>query len=84
VDSAKILVILAGGTIIMTKTSQGYKCVKGGFINTIKTYPNLYDSEKAKSSNLESHQLITPLTPDGHRIFYDVLELDDIKDSSKY
>ena len=69
---------------MMTKTSKGYRCVKGGFINSIKKYPNLYDQKYNLALKLDSNILISPLTPDGHRIKYTINEFDNVTDSSNY
>ena len=68
----------------MTKTSLGYRCIKGGFLKTIKTYPNLYDKEFSEKQKLDENTLITPLTPEGSRIQYDINEIENIQDSSNY
>ena len=79
----KVLVILAGGTIIMTKTANGYQCIKGGFVKIVQTYPNLYSRSFSQKYNLEENECITPKTLEGHRIFYKIIEMPNITDSSK-
>ena len=67
----------------MTKTQKGYVCIKGGFVKTIKSYPNLYSKSFSQKFPIDEYECITPKTLQGSRIFYKIFEMEHITDSSK-
>jgi lysophospholipase len=76
-----VLVICTGGTFCMVKTDKGYMALKG-LIHRLKKYQVFYDEEYAKSNNMSPEILITPETPYGKRIRFEVLEFEELIDSS--
>ena len=77
----RVLVICTGGTLTMVHTNRGYIAQKG-FVNRIKVYSNLHDRLYAESANLGDDECITPVTPFDKRIYYRVIEFDELLDSS--
>lgn len=65
----------------MVKTDKGYMALKG-LIHRLKKYLVFNDEEYAKSINLPPEILITPETPYNKRIRFEVLEFDELIDSS--
>ena len=65
----------------MVHTPQGYKSQKG-FVNRLKVYSNLYDKESSIENGCQNDECITPVTPFNKRIFYKVVEFDELIDSS--
>ena len=67
----------------MVHTPKGYMSQKG-FVNRLKVYSNLYDKEFSMNQNppLQENQCITPVTPFDKRIFYEVIEFEELLDSS--
>jgi lysophospholipase len=78
---SRVLVICTGGTLTMVHTPKGYMSQKG-FVNRLKIYSNLYDKEFSEQMRCESNECITPVTPFDKRIFYKVVEFDELLDSS--
>ena len=48
----------------------------------MKVYSNLYDKEFSESMDINTDEGITPITPFNKRIFYKVIEFDELLDSS--
>lgn len=65
----------------MVHTPQGYMAAPG-IIKRFQTYNNLHDIEFAQSMGLQPDECITPITPFQKRIFYKVIEFEDLLDSS--
>lgn len=65
----------------MVHTPQGYKTQKG-FVNRLKVYQNLYDQEISEEYGCQADECITPVTPFNKRVFYKVLEFEELIDSS--
>jgi lysophospholipase len=65
----------------MVHTPNGYKSQKG-FVKRLKVYSNLYDREFSEEMGCEGDECITPITPFDKRIFYKVVEFDELLDSS--
>lgn len=80
-EMPRVLVICTGGTLTMVHTKRGYMSQKG-FVNRIKVYSNLFDKEFSQSLRLKEDECITPVTPFDKRIYYRVIEFDELLDSS--
>lgn len=66
----------------MVHTDKGYRSQKG-FVNRLKVYSNLYDRDYSdKLGDLEDNECVTPVTPFDKRMFYKVVEFDELLDSS--
>ena len=80
-EFADVLLIVTGGTLCMVQTANGYAPMKG-LANRLKQSHEFYDKEFANSINLSSEWLVTPVTPLKQRIRFQVLEYDNLIDSS--
>ena len=78
---SRVLVICTGGTLTMVHTPKGYMSQKG-FVNRLKVYSNLYDKAFSQEAGCQDDECITPVTPFDKRIFYKVVEFDELIDSS--
>jgi len=65
----------------MVHTPKGYMSQKG-FVNRLKIYSNLYDKAFSEESGCLEDECVTPVTPFDKRIFYKVVEFDELLDSS--
>lgn len=78
---SKVLVIITGGTFCMVKTPKGYASQRG-LIARLKKYICFHDNEFIKDEELPENTLITPETPYHKRIYYTILEFENLIDSS--
>ncbi|XP_041332317.1 60 kDa lysophospholipase isoform X2 [Pyrgilauda ruficollis] len=85
---ARVLVINTGGTIGMVQDVKGLAPEANKLVSSLKTMPMLHDEEYARETKLNnSHEfpentLVLPLSKQNKRIFYTILELSPLLDSS--
>ncbi|RMB98687.1 hypothetical protein DUI87_24905 [Hirundo rustica rustica] len=85
---ARVLVINTGGTIGMVQDVKGLAPEANKLVNSLKTMPMLHDEAYARETKLSnSHEfpentLVLPLSKQNKRIFYTILELSPLLDSS--
>jgi len=81
----KVLVICTGGTLTMEKTDNGY-VTQRGIGDRLKSnrifYDEAYVATKREKGDWEEGNLITPMTPFNNRIQFEVLEFEQLIDSS--
>lgn len=73
--TAEVLVIYTGGTIGMKPTPTGLQPVKGYLPEYLAMLPQFHDREQAR-------YLTTPKSRFGRRIHYEIVEWDELLDSS--
>jgi L-asparaginase/Glu-tRNA(Gln) amidotransferase subunit D len=73
--TAQVLIIYTGGTIGMKPTSTGLQPVKGYLPDYLSKLPQFHDPEQAQ-------KLTTPMSRFGRRVHYEIMEWDDLLDSS--
>ena len=79
---SKVLVLYTGGTIGMVNSDKGYVVEKNHLMKVIKSNGRLCDTEHTYSHAKESGFLITPISIDKRRIWYKIMEFDDVIDST--
>ncbi|XP_061854550.1 60 kDa lysophospholipase isoform X2 [Colius striatus] len=85
---ARVLVINTGGTIGMVQDVKGLAPEANKLVSSLKTMPMLHDEAYAQETKLNnSHEfpdntLVLPLSRQNRRIFYTILELSPLLDSS--
>ncbi|XP_075569068.1 60 kDa lysophospholipase [Pelecanus crispus] len=84
---ARVLVINTGGTIGMVQDVKGLAPEANKLVSSLKTMPMLHDEAYAREKKLNSHEfpdntLVLPVSKQNKRIFYTILELSPLLDSS--
>ncbi|KAF4792557.1 60 kDa lysophospholipase [Turdus rufiventris] len=85
---ARVLVINTGGTIGMVQDDKGLAPEANKLVHSLKKMPMLHDEEYARERKLSSshefpeNTLVLPLSKQNKRIFYTILELSPLLDSS--
>ncbi|XP_071665803.1 60 kDa lysophospholipase isoform X2 [Patagioenas fasciata] len=85
---ARVLVINTGGTIGMVQDVKGLAPEANKLVNSLKTMPMMHDEAYAKERKLSNiHEfpddtLVLPVSKQNKRIFYTILELSPLLDSS--
>ncbi|XP_027743280.1 60 kDa lysophospholipase [Empidonax traillii] len=86
--AARVLVINTGGTIGMVQDAKGLAPEANKLVNSLKKMPMLHDEAYAQETILDnSHELpentlVLPVSKQNKRIFYTILELSPLLDSS--
>ncbi|XP_068016336.1 60 kDa lysophospholipase isoform X2 [Melanerpes formicivorus] len=85
---ARVLVINTGGTIGMVQDVKGLAPEANKLVSNLKTMPMLHDEAYAQETKLSNfhefpdNTLVLPLSKENKRIFYTILELSPLLDSS--
>ncbi|KAM9014379.1 60 kDa lysophospholipase isoform 2-T2 [Ara ararauna] len=85
---ARVLVINTGGTIGMVQDDKGLAPEANKLVSSLKTMPMLHDEAYAQETKLNSfhefpeNTLVLPVSKQNKRIFYTILELSPLLDSS--
>ncbi|XP_042725475.1 60 kDa lysophospholipase [Lagopus leucura] len=88
VSEARVLVINTGGTIGMVQDDKGLAPEANKLVSSLKTMPMLHDDAYAQETKLcNLHEfpdatLVLPVSKQNKRIFYTILELSPLLDSS--
>uniref|UniRef100_A0A8V0YWN8 asparaginase n=1 Tax=Gallus gallus TaxID=9031 RepID=A0A8V0YWN8_CHICK len=88
VSEARVLVINTGGTIGMVQDDKGLAPKANKLVSSLKTMPMLHDDAYAQETKLcNLHEfpddtLVLPVSKQNKRIFYTILELSPLLDSS--
>ncbi|XP_051476670.1 60 kDa lysophospholipase isoform X3 [Apus apus] len=87
-SEARVLVINTGGTIGMVQDAKGLAPEANKLVNSLKMMPMLHDESYAQETKLSNfhefpeNTLVLPLSKQNKRIFYTILELSPLLDSS--
>ncbi|XP_046481880.1 L-asparaginase isoform X1 [Neodiprion pinetum] len=79
----RVLVIYTGGTIGMTRNQFGSLVpTHNAIVKLLRNYPQMHDEEYAFKNFGENSPLVLPLTSEKRRVVYELLEYDNLIDSS--